>query len=117
MFLSFIRYGVVGLGVAIAFGISIGSVHSEIEITGVRGAAPTTGAAITAGASARSPLLRVQCWQNGIKIINEDNLRGIRLRNLIERDSVGFKGQDGSNGEVYIIPVNDDSTCLIKSMR
>ena len=113
---KFIRYGVVGLGVVIALGISIGSVHSEIEITGVRGAAPT-GAAITAGASARSPLLRVQCWQNGIKIINEDNLRGIRLRNLIERDSVGFKGQDGSNGEVYIIPVNDDSTCLIKSMR
>lgn len=113
---SFIRYGVIGLGVAIALGISIGSVHSEIEITGVRGAAPT-GAAITAGASARSPLLRVQCWQNGIKIINEDNLRGIRLRNLIERDSVGFKGQDGSKGEVYIIPVNDDSTCLIKSMR
>jgi hypothetical protein len=116
MLLNLIRYGVVGLGVAIALGISIGSVHSEIEITGVRGAAPT-GAAITAGASALSPLLRVQCWQNGIKIINEDNLRGIRLRNLIERDSVGFKGQDGSNGEVYIIPVNDDSTCLIKSMR
>ncbi len=116
MLLNLIRYGVVGLGVAIALGISIGSVHSEIEITGVRGAAPTS-AAITAGASARSPLLRVQCWQNGIKIINEDNLRGIRLRNLIERDSVGFKGQDGSNGEVYIIPVNDDSTCLIKSMR
>ena len=113
---SFIRYGVVGLGVAIALGISIGLAHSEIEITGVREAAPA-GAAITAKASARNTLLRVQCWQNGIKIINEDNLRGIRLRNLIERDSVGFKGQDGNNGEVYIIPVNDDSTCLIKSMR
>jgi hypothetical protein len=116
MLRSLIRYSAVGFVVALVLGLSTGRVHSEIEITGTPKPAPAPARpAMTAEAPNAS--LRVQCWQNGVKILDEDNIEGIRLRNLIDRDSVGFRGRDSNGGEIHIIPFNDHSACLIKPMR
>ena len=59
----------------------------------------------------------MQCWQNGVQILDEDNIQGIRLQNLIDRDSVGFRGATSTEGQIHVIPVNDNSTCLVGPMR
>ena len=103
--------------IVIALGLTAPHAHSEIAITG--GQLPPIAApiAMAAAPATESPALWVQCWQDGVKIIDEKNIFGIRLRNLIEREAIGFSGRDSNNGNVYIIPVNDVSTCLIKSLR
>lgn len=95
--------------------------HSEIAVTGVgtptkAGPLAEPPAAVSQPGKQSAPLW-VQCWQYGVKIIDEKNLFGIRVQSLIERDSLGFSGRDGSNGEVYVIPIKGDSTCLIKPLR
>lgn len=107
--------------VAIALGLAAAHAHSEISVTGGQPppmAAPMAKAAAPMSVSpTQAPALWVQCWQDGVKIIDEKNIVGIRLRNLIEQEVIGFSGRDSNNGNVYIIPVNDVSTCLIKSLR
>ncbi len=105
-----------GLVVATALGFSTDLVYGEIEIVGVQGP-KSAGPALTGGVPGRSVSLHVQCWQNGVKIIDEVDLDGVRLRNLIEGGGVGLQGPDWKYGAVNIIPVNDASTCLIKPMR
>ena len=105
-----------GLVVATALGLSTGLVYGEIEIVGVQDP-ESAGPAPTSGAPDRSVSLQVQCWQNGVKIIDEVDLEGVRLRNLIDGDGVGLQGRNWKYGAVNIIPVNDGSTCLIKPMR
>ena len=101
--------------IVIALGLTAPHAHSEISVTG--GRLPPMAAAPATESPAQAQALWVQCWQDGVKIIDEKNIFGIRLRNLIEQEAIGFSGRDSNNGNVYIIPVNDVSTCLIKSLR
>lgn len=116
-----LKYAGFGLAIAIALGFATTPGHSEISIAG--GQKPTSATPLPEGQppatdpAKQSASLWVQCWQYGVKIIDEKNVYGIRLQNLIERDSLGFKGRDAKNGDIYVIPVNGDSTCLIKPLR
>ncbi len=107
--------------IVIALGLTAPHAHSEIAVTGGQLppiAAPIARAPAPATESpTQAQALWVQCWQDGVKIIDEKNIFGIRLRNLIEQETIGFSGRDSNNGNVYIIPVNDVSTCLVKSLR
>ncbi len=116
-----VKIACIGLAIAFAFGFGATQGYSEIAIAGGQkpASAPQNAHALapTDEPLKQSAPLRVQCWQYGVKIIDEKDLFGIRLQNLIERNSLGFKGRDSSNGDIYVIPVNGDSTCLIKPMR
>jgi len=116
-----LKYAGFGLAIAIALGLATTQGHSEIAISGGQKAPHAASVADAKPATndlpKQSASLRVQCWQYGVKIIDEKNVFGIRLQNLIERDSLGFKGRDSNNGDIYVIPVNGDSTCLIKPLR
>ncbi len=101
--------------IVIVLGLTAPHARSEISVTG--GQPPPMAAAPATESPTQAQALWVQCWQDGVKIIDEKNIFGIRLRNLIEQETIGFSGRDSNNGNVYIIPVNDVSTCLIKSLR
>jgi hypothetical protein len=110
-----------GLAVAIAFGVAASQGYGEIAVTGGPKPAAATVAVEAKGPKSEpiqlSASLWVQCWQYGVKIIDEKDVSGIRLQNLIERDSLGFRGRNSVNGDIYVVPVNGDSTCLIKPAR
>lgn len=115
------KFAGAGLAVAIAFGLAASQGYGEISVTGGPKSAETAAAVEAKGPKSEpiriSASLWVQCWQYGVKIIDEKDVSGIRLQNLIERDSLGFRGRNSSNGDIYVIPVNGDSTCLIKPAR
>lgn len=115
------RYLGIGLAVAVALGVAATRGYGEITVTGTpkspAGASVAEGKGPVSEVTKLSVAMWVQCWQHGIKIIDEKDIYGIRLQNLIERETVGFKGRSADNGEVYVIPVNDNSTCLVKPLR
>jgi hypothetical protein len=121
MLLNAVKIAGLGLVVAIVLGLASTHGHSEIAVSGGQKAAkagpvvdakPATGEPIKLGAP-----LWLQCWQYGVKIIDEKNIFDVRLQNLIERDSLGFKSRDANNGDIYVIPVHGNSTCLVKPLR
>ena len=43
--------------------------------------------------------LRAQCWQEGIKIIDQDGLQGLALNEVLKQQSVTFRAMTaGSRG-------------------
>lgn len=102
-----------GLFFGTTLGLSTGLVYGEIEILGGQASKPADPE-LTTGVPGESIPLHIQCWQHGIKIIDEVGLDGVRVRDLIEGGGVGLQGDNWEYGDVNIIPVNDASTCLIK---
>ena len=102
-----------GLVVGAALGLSTDPVSGEIEVRGDQPSKPAA-AELATGVPGESQTLQIQCWQNGIKIIDETGLDGVRVRDLIERGGVGLDGDNWEFGDVNIIPINDSSTCLIR---
>lgn len=121
MAFDFIRHAARALAIAIVLGVATSQGHGEIAVAGdqtpAKVAPPTDMTVIANEPVIGEASMRVQCWQYGVKIIDEKDVFSIRLRNLIDRDSLGFKGRNSNNGDLYVIPVNGDSTCLIKPMR
>jgi hypothetical protein len=119
MLIKSMKLRTLGLAIAIALGVATSAGHGEITVTDSQ--KPAGAAAEGKGPPSelvkQSAALWVQCWQHGVKIIDEKDVYGIRLQTLIERDSVGLKGRNSSNGDVYVTPVNDNSTCLVKPLR
>ncbi len=56
--------------------------------------------------------LTLQCWQDGVKIVEERNLRGMSLDTLLEDNVVSFGHDDEANGGVLVISFAD-ATCLV----
>ena len=48
--------------------------------------------------------LRAQCWQEGVKIIDQDRLQGLSLNALTEQQSVSFKRLAEQQPSVFILP-------------
>jgi hypothetical protein len=121
MLFNSVKFAGFGLAIAIALGVAATRGHSEIAVTGGQKPANTAPVAdknaATGDLAKQGTSLQVQCWQYGVKIIDEKDVFGIRLQNLIERDSLRFSGRDSNSGDIYVIPVNGDSTCLIKPLR
>lgn len=60
--------------------------------------------------------LTLQCWQDGVKIVEERNLRGMSLDTLLEENVVSFGRDDEANGGVLVISFAD-ATCLVKTEK
>ncbi len=57
--------------------------------------------------------LRVECWQEGRKIIDEEALYGFSINSLLDRTSVSFRRAAQGDPTVFIISLKR-STCLIR---
>lgn len=66
--------------------------------------------------------VNVQCWQDGIKIIDEQGLSELALSNILPRtpgvnsfdgNSLGLKGRDGEGARFLVVSVRD-ATCLVR---
>lgn len=57
--------------------------------------------------------LRVQCWQEGRKIIDRTNLRALSLNSATQRGSITFKPVDDDQPSVSILPFAD-GLCLVE---
>ena len=73
---------------------------------------------------ASGPVVQVQCWQEGVKIIDVTGLDELTLSNILPRvpttksfdgDALGLKGRDGEGGKFLIVPVRD-ATCLVRDV-
>ena len=60
--------------------------------------------------------LRAQCWQEGVKIIDQTDLRGLALNEAVKQQGVSFRGADGEQPRVLILPFAD-GMCLIQQER
>lgn len=60
--------------------------------------------------------LQVQCWQKGVRIVDQAGLSGLSLNAVTRQRSVSFKRVDNEQPSVFILPF-DDSLCLIQPER
>ena len=55
--------------------------------------------------------VQLQCWQNGIQVINRDDLQGLSVSAASQSSSASFKRQDEDQPTVFILSFGD-SLCL-----
>jgi hypothetical protein len=61
-------------------------------------------------------VLRTQCWQEGVKIVDQGGLRGIDLNAVTRQRSVSFKRQGEKQPSVFLLPLAD-ALCLVQPER
>jgi len=110
----------IGLIATLALGLAASQSHSEITVTN-SGTPKKTAADLKVETDGKNNAGLgksnwVQCWQHGIKIIDEKDIFDIRLQKLISRDELGLRGQDAKRGAVFVVPLDGESTCLIKAL-
>jgi hypothetical protein len=62
---------------------------------------------------ANDSALRAQCWQEGVKIIDQTGLAGLALSETIKQQTVTFRGASGEQPRTLILPF-PDGMCLIQ---
>ena len=60
--------------------------------------------------------LRAQCWQQGVKIIDQADLQGLSLNAATRERTVSFKRQSEQQPSVFILPFAD-GICLVQPAR
>jgi hypothetical protein len=60
--------------------------------------------------------LRAQCWQEGVKIIDQTGLEGLALTEALKLQAVSFRGRESEQPETLILPFAD-GMCLIQQQR
>jgi hypothetical protein len=60
--------------------------------------------------------LRTQCWQEGIRIIDQAGLQGLALNETLKQQALTFQGAGGSQPRTLILPLAD-ALCLIQADR
>ena len=96
-------------GIALVAASPLG--RSEVAKTGEPGPRPsseTLKLAPPAGVA-----LRTQCWQHGVKIIDQDGLLDLALNTQNQQNSVAFKRQPEGQPSVFILPFAD-GLCLVQ---
>jgi hypothetical protein len=83
--------------------------RSEVAKTGEPEPRPTPQAITPPAAVA----LRTQCWQHGVKIVDQDGLFGLSLNTQNKQNSVSFKRQAEDQPTVFILPF-PDGLCLVQ---
>ncbi len=58
--------------------------------------------------------LELQCWQQGIKIIDEEGLGGVSVSTLLQQESVSFGAATGRSPTVLLLSL-DEATCLVRA--
>jgi hypothetical protein len=57
--------------------------------------------------------LRVECWQEGTRIIDQRGLSGLSIAAATRESSVSFKGRESGQASVFLLPLAD-GLCLIR---
>ena len=60
--------------------------------------------------------LRAQCWQEGVKIIDQTGLRGLALNEALKQQTLTFQGVNAQQPRTLILPLAD-ALCLIQPDR
>jgi hypothetical protein len=99
-------------GLALLAMVSLG--RSEVSRTPAPAPRPTPAeiTLVPAGELA----LRAQCWQEGVRIIDQNGLQGLALTELVKQQAVTFSGADGEQPRTLILPFAD-GMCLIQQER
>lgn len=106
---SLVSWRRVALAAAVACGAFAGMAGAELATTpGVKPPVATIPAR-----PVHQNELRIQCWQEGRKIIDERDLRGLSINDATRRESVSLKGTGDETASVFLLPVAD-AVCLIQ---
>ena len=97
--------GAAALGTIIALAASA-------EISGVREGVVRAGNADPLRAVS-GDALRLQCWQNGVRIIDEVGLAGVSVKSLLKSDTL-LLGGAGEQARVIVLSL-EESTCLVQA--
>ena len=57
--------------------------------------------------------LRVECWQEGTRIIDQRGLSGLSIAAATRESTVSFKRRGGGQASVFLLPLAD-GLCLIQ---
>lgn len=57
--------------------------------------------------------LRAQCWQRGVKIIDESGLAGLSINSATRQNTVTFKRDKQTQASVFLLPLAD-ALCLLQ---
>lgn len=57
--------------------------------------------------------LRAQCWQKGIKIVDEEALEGLSIAAATRRSTVTFKRGEDQTASVFLLPLGE-ALCLLR---
>lgn len=102
------------LGIAItALGLALGGTAVNGEIAKRNGPAPKQTAQHASPRLAADTPLRVECWQDGQRIITEDKLYGFTMNSLLDNSSLSFRRAPGGDVNLFILSLKH-STCLIR---
>ncbi len=106
--LAWLLYGTAVMLVLVA---AVPEVRSEITTNGVEQPAPrlATGQRLVS-----SDNVTLQCWQSGVRIIDEEDLGGLSVGTLMQQGSVSFGAATSQSPTVVLLSL-DEATCLIRA--
>ncbi len=81
------------------------------------GGAPSSAPAVAqrrADPAPGAPRHRLQCWQEGRKIIDESGLYDMSANAVGQHRAISFKNRPGGTRTVFLLPVLD-ALCLVKA--
>jgi hypothetical protein len=104
----------VGLLAGLALLAAVPLVRGEVSRTGEPASAPAPEQRALVPPAEQE--LRTQCWQHGVKIIDQVGLRGLALTELVKQQAVTFSGESGERPRTLILPFAD-AMCLIEPVR
>jgi hypothetical protein len=86
--------------------------------TVVNESGPLVGAK-SGGAASLVPggAVRLQCWQNGIRIIDEASLRDAVVNFFDSSNSLRFRRNGGADQMVMLVNPSPETTCLLQEER
>ncbi len=100
------------LGAALVLALGAGALSVGAEVTSREQATPEVEPTIPAE-PVHQRSLRLQCWQEGGKIIDRDELQGLALSAAIRTNTSSFKQEGDAQPSVFLLPFND-AICLIQ---
>ncbi|HYI68741.1 MAG TPA: hypothetical protein VEX87_03290, partial [Skermanella sp.] len=86
--------------------------------TVVNESGPPVGAK-SGGAASLTPggAVRLQCWQNGVRIIDEASLRDAAVNFFDSSNSLRFRRNGGADQMVMLVNPSPETTCLLQEER
>lgn len=109
-----LRPGLLLAACALTLVLPISLSRSEVSKTGEP--EPRPGPERLAPVPVHDTELRAQCWQEGVKIIDQTDLQGLSLNAATRERTVSFKRQSEQQPSVFILPFAD-GLCLIQPTR
>lgn len=104
------RVGLLAAACGLAL-LAMGSLgHGEVSRT--REATPRAAPEEITLVPAEDTALRTQCWQYGVKIIDQDGLRGLAIQESLKQQGLTFRG-DSTQAQTLIVPFAD-GMCMVQ---